>query len=152
MTCPLTARQLLRPATFPLRWRAASCCLLLVAALLAGCGPAEPQEPTSTITLMITSAGKPVSLAAVQLVAPGEGRGAFGHLDENGSVTFPDVEPGSYTVTVMPPAPPLPDPERAALPQPDYSAIPDQVRDQTTSPLRLELPPGEHTYRFELVE
>ena len=124
--------------------------LVLLTCLLCGCGSGEPEKVTGKVVIQVTSGGNAVTAGAVQLVAASEGRGAFGQLGEDGSVTLENVEAGRYTVTVIPPAPLDPDPENPAPPV-DYSHIPDAVRDQTTSPLKAEVKEGDNSFTFELV-
>ena len=122
------------------------------AALLAsGCGSGEPVKLTGTVTVKITSGGDTVTAGAVQLVAPGEGKGAFGQLNEQGVVQLENVETGDYTVTVVPPAPLDPDPENPSPPA-DHSNIPAAVRDQTTSPLKATVSEGNNDFTFDLMQ
>lgn len=127
--------------------------LLLIGAvlLLCGCGSGEPEKVTGTVTIKITSGGDTVTAGAVQLVAPGEGKGAFGQLNEQGVVQLENVETGDYTVTVVPPAPLDPDPENPSPPA-DHSNIPAAVRDQTTSPLKATVSEGNNDFTFDLMQ
>lgn len=138
------------------RWSRNLLCtgLICTSGLLAGCGTSGATKPTGSVTVSITSGGQPVPGGAVQLVGATtgkeSGKGAFGDLDAAGSVKFPGVEVGTYTVTVMPPAPLDPDPSKPSPPPKNYSNIPPKFHSQTTSTLKAEVKPGDNKFAFDL--
>jgi hypothetical protein len=119
---------------------------------MAGCGSsADETGPTGAVTIQVNYGGEPVAGASVQIVVPGTAKSAFADLDEVGSVSIPGVQTGTYTVSVMPPAPEAPDPEKPSPPQ-TFPNIPQKFRTETTSPLKAEVKEGDNSFEFDLKE
>lgn len=128
--------------------------LLLLGILVAvsGCGSSGPGTESGAVTIRLTHGGEPVTGVSVQLVVPGEDKGAFGDVDEQGSVSFREVATGEYTVVVVPAADPLPDPEQPPAPSPASIEVPGKFSDQMTSPLRANVTTGTNAFEFDLAE
>ncbi len=77
--------------------------VLLVALLLAGCGP--KRKASGTVTGTITYQGKPVNGAALLLYGPSSQSADFTiPVDQEGKFSSTDVPPGDYKVVVQPSA------------------------------------------------
>lgn len=138
------------------RLRSRMLCLGLASTIciVTGCGTSGAPKVTGQVTVKVTTGGQPVAGGAVQLVSTGagveQGKGAFGGLDDKGTVELASVEVGTYTVTVMPPAPLDPDPSKPSPPPADTSNIPPQFHSQMTSTLKAEVKRGKNEFVFEL--
>lgn len=114
-----------------------------------GCRPSASAVETGDVTIHLTRGESPVTGASVQLVIDGEGKGAFGDVDQEGNVTFSDVETGSYTVVILPAS-------QAGDPTPGESSViteidvPEQFQSQSTSPLKAEVKTGTNSFEFDI--
>ena len=124
---------------------------VLLLAVLSFCGRSstEPYESAGKVTVNVNYGGAPVTSGFVHMVIPGEGKSAYGELNEVGVVTFEKVRTGNYTVSVAPPAPADPDPEKPTIPQ-EAPNIPKKFRSEATSSLKADVQEGENKFSFEL--
>jgi len=135
-------------------WRTAALTgvLLLAICFLIGCGSSIPEKTVGTVKIIVTFGDEPVTKGAIEMVVIGEGKGAFGDLDNTGTVLLTDVEVGNYTVSVVPPAEPDPDPDKPLAPVKEYANIPMKFRTEVTSPLKAAVVEGSNEFKFDLKE
>jgi len=135
-------------------WRTATStgALLLAICFLIGCGSSSPEKTVGTVKVIVTFGDEPITNGAIEMVVVGEGKGAFGNLDSTGTVRLTDVEVGNYTVSVVPPTAPDPDPSKPLVPVKEYANIPSKFRTEATSPLKATVVEGSNEFKFDLKE
>lgn len=126
--------------------------LLLAICFLIGCGSSTSDKTVGSVKVVVTFGDEPITEGAIEMVVVGEGKGAFGDLDSSGTVHLTDVEVGNYTVSVVPPAAPDPDPSKPLAPVKEYTNIPIKFRTETTSPLKATVVEGSNEFKFDLKE
>jgi len=122
--------------------------VFLVVPVLVGCGGAGGGSKTGTVSGTVTLSGSPFTEGRVSLYSPKASAGAQGTLDNDGKFTVDGALPvGEYTVSVLPPSPPDPQPGVApVLPKsPAQGGIPVKYRNATTSGLTFQVEPGKNT-------
>ncbi len=122
---------------------------VLLAACISGCGAAEG---TGSVSGKVTLNGETVTTGRIGFLSKETGKGGGGDIGETGEfdlgVTLPA---GTYTVTVVPPAPAPPQEGAPVTKAPDPQGFPKKYRSSETSDLKVEVQEGSNQFEIKLV-
>jgi len=131
--------------------------LILLVALVVGCGRAEPRN---IVTGVVTSGGRPVASAVITFSDRSAGVELAARTDGSGRFTIighgsPALQPGDYRVTVAPVAERPPEPQQGRkfegpAPVGRRHDIPLLDRELWSTRLRATIRPGTNECTFDL--
>ncbi|MCA9115024.1 MAG: hypothetical protein KDA79_08055 [Planctomycetaceae bacterium] len=138
-----------RPCRKPLRGISVGlCAALFLSALISGCGGAD-QQPESQVAGTVTFDGSPVKAGLINFEASAAGHAAQAKIEDGSFKVEAPIPPGSYKVSVTPPAsgPPVPG---ESSPLPEAADIPEKYRTLESSDLKAEIREGDNNLEFKL--
>lgn len=124
--------------------------MLLVVALLSGCGPADPEHEMAKISGTVTHDGKPLPDGRVVFLNA-KGPDAEAKIGPDGKyATELAVGETQVLVEYREPTPPPANPDRPEMPMPGKSFIPEKYSSFATSNLKVTVQSGDNTYDIPL--
>lgn len=124
--------------------------MILVLAMMCGCGPSAPEHEMAKISGTVTHNGTPLPDGRVVFLND-QGPDAEVKIGPDGKyATEVAVGPTSVLVEYREPSPPPENPDRPHMPMPGKSYIPEHYSHFLSSNLKVDVKSGENTYDIPL--